>query len=137
MAVISVHHHHHHPSSYPADPLLPWLRSIKEGLDGVNADPNSTSRGGLEKLLSECIRTFKNNSQYQNDERFLKIWFLYMDCTGDFENVYKEMEESKICFMSSLLYETCALFLEAKGRLVDAFRVFKSAFREMLRRLRG
>ncbi|GAB2294501.1 protein kinase [Dionaea muscipula] len=123
MAVLSVSPSHHR-SSAADDPLLPWLRSIKDALDELYADPNRDSMV-LEELVKDCIKTFKKNPRYQNDVRFLKVWFLYMDCSGDFESVYGEMEECKICLKNAVLYETGALFLEAKGKLVDAHRVYE------------
>ncbi|WJZ99203.1 hypothetical protein VitviT2T_017668 [Vitis vinifera] len=105
------------------DPLLPWLWSIKKALDGFN----SSHKNGkdLENLLSNCITTFKGNPQYRNDPRFLKIWFLYLDAREDFASIFREMEENKICVGQSLLYESYALFLEAKGKLLDAFMVYQ------------
>lgn len=47
-----------------------------------------------------------------------------MDCRRDFNSVFEEMEERKICFNNSLLYEICALFLEAKGQLTNAHRIY-------------
>lgn len=123
MAVVSKIHQQ--PSSSGGDPLLPSLRPIKKKLDDFKADPSKANSAALEKRVSDCIRTFKNNPQYRNDVRFLKVWFLYMDCVGDFERVFREMEESKICFDNSVLYETCALFLEAKGQLTDAHRIYR------------
>jgi len=32
----------------------------------------------LDKLLFDCISTYKKDSRYRNDLRFLKIWFLYV-----------------------------------------------------------
>ncbi|KAJ8427575.1 hypothetical protein Cgig2_021720 [Carnegiea gigantea] len=113
---------HYQPSSTPSDPILP---SIKNALHDFKADPSKSNRAAFEKLVSDCVTTFKSNPHYQNDLRFLKVWFLYMDCIGDFERVYGEMEEYKICFDNSMLYETCALFLEAKGRLLDAHRIYR------------
>jgi hypothetical protein len=48
-------------------------RSIKKALE-----EDSRSGVDLSKLLSDCIVTFKDNGQYRNDGRFLKIWFLYV-----------------------------------------------------------
>uniref|UniRef100_A0A5B7CE93 Putative mitotic checkpoint serine/threonine-protein kinase BUB1 n=1 Tax=Davidia involucrata TaxID=16924 RepID=A0A5B7CE93_DAVIN len=105
------------------DPLLPWLRSIKKAVD----DPNSAHSNGadLDNLLSNCIKTFKNDGRYRNDVRFLRIWFLYMDCSQDFQSIFRELEQNKICITHSLLYESYALFLEAKGRLTDALMVYQ------------
>ncbi|KAK6919095.1 Mad3/Bub1 homology region 1, partial [Dillenia turbinata] len=117
MAVLST-------DSVPHDSLLPWLLSVKKTLDNLNSETN-TSTSGLEKLLSDCISTFKYNNSYRNDTRFLKIWFLYLDCTQDFDTVYREIEESQICVNNALLYEGLATFLEAKGQLIDALMIYR------------
>ncbi|XP_021715958.1 mitotic checkpoint serine/threonine-protein kinase BUB1-like [Chenopodium quinoa] len=111
--------------SFTSDPLLPWLHSIKKGLDDLFADHSEENSLAVDKLVSDCIRTFKNNPRYQNDVRFLKVWFLYMDCCRDFHNVFKEIEELQICLGNSVLYETCAVFLEAKGQLIDAHEIYR------------
>ncbi|KAA8524345.1 hypothetical protein F0562_010768 [Nyssa sinensis] len=105
------------------DPLLPWLWSIKKAID----DPNLAQSNGtdLHNLLSNCTRNFKNEGRYRNDVRFLKIWFLYMEFSQDFESIFGELEQYKICITRSLLYESYALFLEAKGRLTDALLVYQ------------
>lgn len=103
------------------DPLIPWLWSIKKALE-----EDSTSGLDLSKLLSDCIVTFKDNGQYRNDVRFLKIWFLYMDICKDFERVFREMVESEICIGNSLLYVCYASILESKGKLHDAHMVYQS-----------
>ena len=48
-------------------------RSIKKALQEKDG-----SRLDLTKLLSDCFDTFKDNTQYRNDLRFLKICFLYV-----------------------------------------------------------
>ncbi|XP_057507466.1 mitotic checkpoint serine/threonine-protein kinase BUB1 isoform X1 [Actinidia eriantha] len=110
-------------TSSVVDDLLPWLWGIKKSLDGLSsADGHGTD---LDELVSNCIRTFKNDARYRNDVRFLKIWFLYMDASPEFESIFREMDQNKICTSNSLLYEWYALFLEAKGKLSDAFLVYQ------------
>ncbi|KAL0001972.1 hypothetical protein SO802_015753 [Lithocarpus litseifolius] len=102
------------------DPLLSWLWSIKKALqekDGSGLD--------LTELLSDCFDTFKDNTQYRNDLRFLKICFLYMDVSNDFESVFREMVESEICIDHSMLYVCYASFLELKQKLHDAHLVYQ------------
>uniref|UniRef100_A0A2N9GGX0 Protein kinase domain-containing protein n=1 Tax=Fagus sylvatica TaxID=28930 RepID=A0A2N9GGX0_FAGSY len=103
------------------DPLLPWLWSIKKALEKEEG-----SELDLTKLLSDCFATFKDNPQYRNDLRFLKICFLYMDVSNDFESVFREMVESEICIGHSILYVCYASFLELKQKLHDAHLVYKS-----------
>ncbi|XP_057777342.1 mitotic checkpoint serine/threonine-protein kinase BUB1-like isoform X2 [Salvia miltiorrhiza] len=47
-----------------------------------------------------------------------------MDGSSDYERVFKEIEEHRICIRKALLYESFALFLEAKGRLIDACMIY-------------
>ncbi|KAJ4981953.1 hypothetical protein NE237_032790 [Protea cynaroides] len=105
------------------DPLLPWLWSIKKALDDLSSTADSASQ--FETLLKDCILKFKDDDRYKNDVRFLKIWFLYLDAVHDFESVFKMMEDSRICTTYSLLYISYALFLESKGKLVDALEIYR------------
>ncbi|KAK6241708.1 hypothetical protein SCA6_007097 [Theobroma cacao] len=110
-------------SSSAHDPLFPWLTSIKKALD----EWYSGNRTGadLDNLLSDCISTFKHNAKYRNDLRFLKIWFIYLEGSKDFESVFREIEENEICIGHSLLYEWYAYFLEAKGKWKEAHTVYQ------------
>nr|XP_027127429.1 mitotic checkpoint serine/threonine-protein kinase BUB1-like isoform X1 [Coffea arabica] len=104
-------------SSAAADPLLSWLWSIEKALiHGTTLD--------FDELLSNCIKSFSNDPRYKNDVRFLKIWFLHMDRSSDYESVFREMEKNKICSSNCSLYEWYALFLEAKGKLIDAYFIY-------------
>lgn len=51
-------------------------RSIKRELDEFSSGHKNGK--DLENLVSNCITTFKGDTQYRNDPRFLKIWFLYV-----------------------------------------------------------
>ncbi|XP_008229738.1 PREDICTED: mitotic checkpoint serine/threonine-protein kinase BUB1 [Prunus mume] len=111
------------PSTPLQDPLLPWLWSVKQALEDWNSGKESGS--DLTKLLSDCIAAFKDNDQYRDDIRFLKIWFFYMDFSEDFGSVFQKMCESKICVGNALLYIWYASFLESKGKLYDASMVYQ------------
>ncbi|CAA2982166.1 mitotic checkpoint serine threonine- kinase BUB1 [Olea europaea subsp. europaea] len=103
------------------DPLLPWLQSIEKALQNSIQSNSSTD---LDELVSKCIYTFNADPRYRDDVRFLKIWFLHMDGSSDYERVFKEMERNKICLRNALLYESFALFLEVKGKLIDACMIY-------------
>lgn len=47
-----------------------------------------------------------------------------MDRSSDFESVFREIEKNKICLSNCYLYEWYALFLEAKGKLTDAYFIY-------------
>nr|AAM15365.1 predicted protein [Arabidopsis thaliana] len=99
------------------DPLFPWLMEIKNSMEDLYAGKNSGY--DLDKLLFDCISTYKKDSRYRNDLRFLKIW-------EDFERVYREIEETEICKGHSLLYEWYAIFLEVKGLWRRANSVYQT-----------
>ncbi|KAJ1387974.1 Serine/threonine-protein kinase, active site [Sesbania bispinosa] len=101
------------------DPLLPFLWSIEKALDDSN-----NSGSNLSELLGGCIRKFKDSDRYRNDVRFLKIWLLYMGVSVNFDSIFKEMLDSKVCANNASLYVWSACFFESKGRLRDALTVY-------------
>ncbi|KAL4585270.1 hypothetical protein LXL04_009886 [Taraxacum kok-saghyz] len=106
------------------DHLLPHLWSIKAVLDKLDLSQNDGA--DVYELVSHCIKTFKHNPDYRNDIRFLKIWLIYMDFSPNYELVFREIEQLKICLDKALLYESYALFLEAKGMMDEAHLVYLS-----------
>ncbi|KAI3765438.1 hypothetical protein L2E82_15471 [Cichorium intybus] len=106
------------------DPLLPHLWSIKAAKDRLDLSQNDGAN--VCELVSNCIETFKHNSDYRNDIRFLKIWLIYIDVSPDYNAVFREIEQLKICLDKALLYESYALFLEAKGMMNEAHLVYQS-----------
>ncbi|KAL8461236.1 hypothetical protein ACS0TY_032633 [Phlomoides rotata] len=110
-------------SNVTDDPLLPWLQSIDEALQSPSSGPLNNF-ADFDALVANCIDTFKYDPRYRDDVRFLKIWFLYMDGRPDYEGIFREMVENKICIRKALLYESFALFLEAKGRLIDSCMIY-------------
>ncbi|KAF8043319.1 hypothetical protein BT93_A1610 [Corymbia citriodora subsp. variegata] len=118
--------------SAPADPssvaageadLVPWLRSVSEALADVNSGGSSIA--DLNRLLSDCIATFRDDLRIRNDPRFLKLWIIYLDTCEDFESVVKEMDDSALWPNNPLFYELYALFLEARGQLHEAVKVYQ------------
>lgn len=48
-----------------------------------------------------------------------------MDSSSDFKSIFGEMQKCNICVQNAMLYESYALFLEAKGMLRDAHSVYQ------------
>lgn len=48
-----------------------------------------------------------------------------MDGSSDFKSVFGDMQQCNICVQNSVLYESYALFLEAKGMLHEAHSVYQ------------
>ncbi|KAG9440333.1 hypothetical protein H6P81_020498 [Aristolochia fimbriata] len=105
------------------DPLYPWLCSIMNAYDDY--DDNNGTGGHLEKLLEGCVNFFQNDDRYKDDIRLLKIWIIHADVIQDFDEIFKLMEERKMFLSHSLLYESYAIYLEAKGRLLEAHRIYQ------------
>lgn len=107
-------------SANAQDPLLPWLLIIKAALDD--------SKGGKDvphELISNCIRTFKDDDRYRNDFRFLKIRLLYISGNEDPQRGFREMVENEIFIGHALFYEAVALFLEENQNFLDAHQVYQ------------
>ncbi|KAF8118325.1 hypothetical protein N665_0005s0092 [Sinapis alba] len=106
------------------DPLFPWLLKIRKSTEDVCSGRSNGE--DLDELLYECISTYKEDARYRDDVRFLKIWFLYLEGSEDFESVLKQVEENEICKGHSLLYEWYATFLELKGLWTRAHLVYQT-----------
>ncbi|ONK74931.1 uncharacterized protein A4U43_C03F11580 [Asparagus officinalis] len=107
-----------------SDPILPYLQSISSELGELERNPDGPDQK-LKALLEDCVQRFSDDRWYQNDVRFLKIWVLYGDAIQDFKRVFRMMEVKRICQKHSLLYEAYAIFLVAKGNLVEANEVYE------------
>ncbi|KAK1680275.1 hypothetical protein QYE76_041123 [Lolium multiflorum] len=112
--------------SPPSDPILPYLRSISKAMQELRTNPEFC-QAAIEQLkvyVTECIDKYGDDYQYSTDPRLLKIWILYADAICDFDKVYKQLEEKRLFLEHALLYEAYALFLFAKGRVLEADKVY-------------
>ncbi|XP_068657164.1 mitotic checkpoint serine/threonine-protein kinase BUB1 isoform X2 [Aristolochia californica] len=105
------------------DPLYPWLCTIMSAYDDYRKNPGNGTH--LETLLERCVNFFQNDDRYKNDIRFLKIWIIHADMIQDFDKVFKLIEGKKMFLCHSLLYESYAIYLEAKGSLLEAHRIYQ------------
>ncbi|KQK16072.1 mitotic checkpoint serine/threonine-protein kinase BUB1 [Brachypodium distachyon] len=113
-------------ASPPSDPILPYLRSISKVIDEIRKDPEAYQAGvqQLKTYVIECIDKYGDDYQYSTDPRLLEIWILYADAIQDFDKVYKQLEEKNMFLEHALLYEAYSLFLFAKGRVLEADKVY-------------
>ncbi|KAM0891572.1 hypothetical protein ACQ4PT_026325 [Festuca glaucescens] len=113
-------------ASPPSDPILPYLRSISKAMQELRTNPEFC-QAAIEQLkvyVTEFIDKYGDVYQYSTDPRLLKIWILYADAICDFDKVYKQLEEKRLFLEHALLYEAYALFLFAKGRVLEADKVY-------------
>ncbi|OAY84785.1 Mitotic checkpoint serine/threonine-protein kinase BUB1 [Ananas comosus] len=100
-------------------------RSIRKALDELRRDPNNGGASHLKALVEDCIEKFGSEERYRDDARLLKIWILHADEIRDFDRVFRMLEQKGICQGHALLYEAYALFLVAKGNLLEAEKVYQ------------
>ncbi|KAL6840688.1 hypothetical protein ACP4OV_029552 [Aristida adscensionis] len=111
----------------PPDPVLPYLRSIAKAMDELGTGPkyDAAAYDRLKRHVTECIEKYGDDYQYSTDPRLLKIWILYADVINDFPKVYKQLEEKRMFLEHAVLYDAYALFLLAKGQVLEAHNVYK------------
>ncbi|KAI5072542.1 hypothetical protein GOP47_0012648 [Adiantum capillus-veneris] len=102
------------------DPLLPWLRSIRQ----VKQD-HAQDKSKILPYLLDCYKEFRNSVRYHNDPRFLRICVQLADCSPDPLKIMAELDERGIGHTHALFYEAYATCLEAKRRFGDANNVYK------------
>ncbi|KAF0889539.1 hypothetical protein E2562_026953 [Oryza meyeriana var. granulata] len=114
-------------ASSPSDPILPYLRSINKAMDELRTGSKfeAAALDRLKTYVMECIDKYGDDYQYSTDPRLLKIWILYADAIGDFDKVYKQLEEKRMFLEHALLYDAYALFLSSKGKVLDAGKVYE------------
>lgn len=66
------------------DPITLYLEYIN-WLNNAYPQGGNTKQSGMLTLMEKCLSHLKDLKRYQNDIRFLKIWFWYMELfTGKF-----------------------------------------------------
>ena len=74
------------------DPLAPWCEYIR-----WQRDVSVTGTGVL-PLLERCAHTFKDDSRYEDDARYLRVWIAYADLVRDAEPLF--VGSPTVCFLS-------------------------------------
>lgn len=107
-------------SNANADPLLSWLRSIRQV---KQAHPDDKTK--LLPYVFDCYREFQDSESYHNDPRFLRVCVQLADCSPDSLKIMTELDERGIGHGHTLFYEAYATCLESKRRFGDANNVYK------------
>lgn len=96
-----------------SDPLLPWLDYIQWTR---NAYPAGGSDSHLVPLLEQCTKQFQDDERYRDNERYLKVWILYIDSCRNPEEMFVFLRGKRIGQKSALFYQAWALLLEQLGK---------------------
>ena len=62
-------------SSSSSDPLSPWHRYISWVEQNF---PRGGKEGGINVLLEKCIKEFKDDERFKQDQRYLQVWTKYV-----------------------------------------------------------
>ncbi|KAK0469804.1 uncharacterized protein EV420DRAFT_67422 [Desarmillaria tabescens] len=114
------------------DPLAIYVQFVQWiNNNYTDNDPSS----GLQEVLKEATATFKNDSTYKNDLRYLKLWTQYVRTMDRSAGIaaYASLVKNQIGISYSILYEEYAKLLEAEGKFSDAEHIFRSGIKRQAR----
>ncbi|XP_052159158.1 mitotic checkpoint serine/threonine-protein kinase BUB1-like [Oryza glaberrima] len=79
----------------------------------------------LKICVMECIDKYGDDYQYSTDPRLLKIWILCADAIGDFDKVYRQLEEKKNVFRACTALRCICTVSFSKGEVLEACKVYE------------
>ncbi|KHJ36145.1 putative protein kinase [Erysiphe necator] len=107
------------------DPLDIYDRYIRWTLDAYPSS-QATASSKLLPLLERATKAFINSAQYKNDQRYLKIWILYIKSVSDApREVFAFLARHGIGEYLALYYEEFAAWLECAGRWKQAEEIYR------------
>jgi len=106
------------------DPLSAWFDYVKWC---EQTFPRGGKESGLRVLLEKCIKEFKEDQRYTQDQRYLDIWVKYAALSQSPLDIYSFMYSHKLCTDLADLYVNWAWELERVGNLKKAEHVFNKA----------
>ena len=110
------------------DPLEPWYNYIiwveqtftKAGKDG-----------NLNTLLEKCIKEFKGDEKYEQDQRFFDVWLKYANLSPHALEVYTYMYSEAVCDKLARFYVEWAWQLEQVNSYKKAEQTFNLALQKI------
>lgn len=109
-------------AQWAEDPLDLHHQHARFVLANYPAGASATSK--LVPLLEASTRRFVDDSRYQNDPRYLRLWNLYAKHMDSPEDCYRFLFAKGIGEKLASLYEEFALVLEQAGRRAEADKVY-------------
>ncbi|KAL4240250.1 protein kinase [Mactra antiquata] len=105
------------------DPLEIWYKYI---LWTEQTFPKGGKDSNLTTILERCVRQFKEEEIYRNDERYIYAWMKMADICNDPLEIYKFMYDQNIGCELGCFYEGWACLLEQLGNVKKADMIFKN-----------
>eukprot|EP01132_Coremiostelium_polycephalum_P004997 gene4997-6221_t len=104
------------------DPIDNWLKYTKWIQQSY---PGGNMKTELIVVLERCTKLFVKSDKYKNDPRYLRLWITYADMCKDPIMIFSYLENQKIGYSLSLLYEAKAIVYENKGDYHKADQSFQ------------
>lgn len=105
------------------DPIEVWYRYI---LWAEQTFPTGGRDSNLTTILERCVRQFKDDDRYRNDERYIYSWMKLADMCSDPLEIYNFMYDQNIGCELSCFYEGWAYLLEQLGNYKRADTVYQN-----------
>ncbi|QID86093.1 Mitotic spindle checkpoint component mad3 [Saccharomyces pastorianus] len=111
------------------DPITLYLEYIN-WLNNAYPQGGNSKQSGMLTLMEKCLSHLKNFKRYQNDLRFLKIWFWYMEIFTvnsfmESRDIFMYMLRNGIGSKLSLFYEEFASLLIQKQKFQHAVNILQ------------
>lgn len=85
----------------------------------------NSGESGLLRILERCTLCFRDNAQYKNDARYLKVWLNYAGFSDLPKDIFVYLAKKDIGLQLALYYEEFAGYLEYKSQLAEAKEVYE------------
>ena len=106
------------------DPLEPWISYI---IWVEQTYPKGGKEGNLPTLLEKCIKEFKDDEIFSQDERYLDVWIKYASMAQKPLDLYNFMYSNQLCTKLPEFYIQWSWQLEESGNYKKAEQAFKAA----------
>ena len=88
--------------------------------------PKGGKEGNLPVLLEKCIKEFKEDEFYSQDERYLQVWIKYASMAQKPLDLYNFMYNNHLCTKLPEFYIHWSWFLEESGNYKKAEQWLKA-----------
>ena len=107
------------------DPLSFWLKYIK--WTKLNFTSATNQKAQLLPLIERCTKKFKDNAQYTNSKKFIKVWLEYAHLSRDSLQIFDFMYNHKIGYELALFWRGWAIIAENQNRFDLVDQIFQKA----------
>ena len=87
-----------------SDPLSAWTSYIAWVQQTYKSKPTEL-HSQLLPILNACINEFSLNKTYTNNRKYLKLWILYADQSGNGEEVFKKLKSLGVGGKLAMMYQ--------------------------------